>query len=68
MISVGLALKIPVDYFPRLVVQLGGNRLAYRDLHPQIRCGPWGIAELAAFKLQWNCRVRNIDYARRWGL
>jgi len=42
--------------------------LQSRLTHPQIRYGNGGIAELAAFKLQWNCRDRNIDRARRWGV
>jgi len=41
---------------------------AYPDLRIQ-RSGTaiGGIAELTAFKLQWNCPDRNIDPARRWG-
>ena len=63
-----------MDYFPRLAMQIGGKRLTPRDLltHTESGTATWGkIAELTAFKLQWNCYDRNIDYidyARRWGL
>ena len=63
----------PVDYFPRLAMQKKGNvSLIETYLPTESGTATWGkIAELTPFKLQWNCRDRNIDYidyARRWGL
>ena len=52
--------------FPQPARRREGNVVAHPDLtDPQIRYGHWGIAELAAFKLQWICSDRNIDRARK---
>jgi hypothetical protein len=63
-----LSVEIPVDYFPSAG---DANRrktsLQSRLTNPRSGTAIGGIAELAAFKLQWNCRYRNIDRARKWG-
>jgi hypothetical protein len=50
----GTSLLVQTCAYPDLRIQRSGTAIG-------------GIAELTAFKLQWNCPDRNIDPARRWG-
>ena len=66
-IGAHLSVEISVDYL-FLRPKSRGKCLSNQDLRIH-RSGTaiGGIAELAAFKLQWNCSDRNIDRARRSG-
>ena len=52
-----------MDYFSSAEMVSEGNDSRINLTDPQIRYGHWGIAALAAFKLQWICSDRNIDRA-----
>ena len=60
------AVEIPVDYSYSAETAAREKRLSNQDLHiHRSSRAIGGIAELAAFKLQWICSDRNIDGARK---